>query len=173
MRVTGSARGQGFVPVMCPRVRFCARVHARGRKLLPISLPVESGIHRYPRLWVELLSLILRASSTTFSFDFLFVSPYTFHSNIDISLQHTLIWCVECESWILLLGIQKSDGDPEHKSHEQERTSHEERGDKESPKANAHLKSYESLYTCPRAPFYRKTKGLLHSENTLESREYS
>jgi hypothetical protein len=35
------------------------------------------------------------------------------------------------------------------------------------------LKSSESLYTCPRAPFYRETKGLLHSENTLESKEYS
>jgi hypothetical protein len=29
------------------------------------------------------------------------------------------------------------------------------------------------LYICPRAPFYRETKGLLHSEITLESREYS
>jgi hypothetical protein len=26
------------------------------------------------------------------------------------------------------------------------------------------------LYTCPRAPFYRETKGLLHSESTLESK---
>jgi hypothetical protein len=31
--------------------------------------------------------------------------------------------------------------------------SHEERGDKESLKACTHLKSCESLYTCPRAPF--------------------
>jgi hypothetical protein len=29
------------------------------------------------------------------------------------------------------------------------------------------------LYTCPRAPFYREKKGLLHSESTLESKEYS
>jgi hypothetical protein len=29
------------------------------------------------------------------------------------------------------------------------------------------------LYTCPRAPFYREKKRLLHSENTLESKEYS
>jgi hypothetical protein len=35
------------------------------------------------------------------------------------------------------------------------------------------LQSRESLYTCPRTPFYRETKGLLHSEITLESREYS
>jgi hypothetical protein len=35
------------------------------------------------------------------------------------------------------------------------------------------FKSGESLYTCPCAPFYRETKRLLHSENTLESREYS
>jgi hypothetical protein len=48
-----------------------------------------------------------------------------------------------------------------------------ERGDKESPRDCSRLKSCESLYTCPRTPFYRETKGLLHSENTLESKEYS
>jgi hypothetical protein len=69
--------------------------------------------------------------------------------------------------------VRKSDGVPEHKSHKQVYESHEERGDKESPKTCTHLKSCESLYTCPRAPFYGKTKGLLHSENTLQSREYS
>jgi hypothetical protein len=47
-----------------------------------------------------------------------------------------------------------------------------ERGDKESPKDCSRLKSCESFYTCPRAPFYRETKGLLHSENDLESKEY-
>jgi hypothetical protein len=36
-------------------------------------------------------------------------------------------------------------------------------GEKESPKACTHLKSCESFYTCPRAPFYRKTKGLFTS----------
>jgi hypothetical protein len=46
-------------------------------------------------------------------------------------------------------------------------------GDKESPKDCSHLKSCESFYTCPHAPFYRETKGLLHSENTLELKEYS
>jgi hypothetical protein len=45
--------------------------------------------------------------------------------------------------------------------------------DKESPKAGTHLKSCESIYTCPHAPFYREMKGLLHSENTLEPKEYS
>jgi hypothetical protein len=75
-----------------------------------------------------------------------------------------IIWC-----W----GSQKSKGIPEHKSLEQEHKSREELGDKESPKACPHLKSCESLYTCPCAPFYRETKGILHSENTLESREYS
>jgi hypothetical protein len=48
-----------------------------------------------------------------------------------------------------------------------------ERGDKESPKVCSRLKSCESFYMCPRAPFYRETKGLLHPENTLESMEYS
>jgi hypothetical protein len=47
------------------------------------------------------------------------------------------------------------------------------KGDKESPKDCSRLKSCESLYTCPHAPFYREMKGLLHSENTLESKEYS
>jgi hypothetical protein len=46
-------------------------------------------------------------------------------------------------------------------------------GDKESPKDCSSLKSCESFSTCPRAPFYRETKGLLHSESTLESKEYS
>jgi hypothetical protein len=66
----------------------------------------------------------------------------------------------------------KSDGVPERKNLEQKHTSHEG-GDKESLKACPRLKSCESLYTCPCAPFYRKTKGLLHSDNTLESREHS
>jgi hypothetical protein len=30
-----------------------------------------------------------------------------------------------------------------------------------------------SIYTCPQNPIYRETKGLLHSENTLELEEYS
>jgi hypothetical protein len=46
-------------------------------------------------------------------------------------------------------------------------------GDKESPKDCSSFKSCEYSYTCPRAPFYRETKGLLHSENTLELKEYS
>jgi hypothetical protein len=45
-------------------------------------------------------------------------------------------------------------------------------GDKESPKNCSSLKSCESFYTCPHTPFYRETKGLLHSENTLELKEY-
>jgi hypothetical protein len=46
-------------------------------------------------------------------------------------------------------------------------------GDKESPEDCSNFKSCESFYTCPRAPFYRETKRLLHSENTLELKEYS
>jgi hypothetical protein len=60
-----------------------------------------------------------------------------------------------------------------NESHGQKRTDHGKREDKESPKACAHLKSRESLYTCLRAPFYREMKGLLHSDITLESKEYS
>jgi hypothetical protein len=73
----------------------------------------------------------------------------------------------------MLGASEKSKWIPEHKSLEQEHKSREELGDKESPKACTHLKSCESFYTCPRAPFYRETKWLLHSENTLESKEYS
>jgi hypothetical protein len=62
---------------------------------------------------------------------------------------------------------------PKHESLEREHKSREGLGDKESPKVYTHLKGCEPLYTCPRAPFYRETKGLLHSENTLESKEYS
>jgi hypothetical protein len=46
-------------------------------------------------------------------------------------------------------------------------------GDKESPKACLLLKSSEPLYTCPRTPFYRQTKRLLHFDIALRSKEYS
>jgi hypothetical protein len=59
-----------------------------------------------------------------------------------------------------LLGVRKSYGVPEHKSREQKHANHEERGDKESPKACPCLKNCESLYMCPHAPFYRDTKGV-------------
>jgi hypothetical protein len=32
-------------------------------------------------------------------------------------------------------------------------------------------KKSESVYTCPRAPFYREMKGLLHTKNTLNLRD--
>jgi hypothetical protein len=72
-----------------------------------------------------------------------------------------------------MLGIRKSDGVPEHKISEQAHVSHEERRGQTISESLYSLKSCESLYTCPCAPFYRETKGLLHSETTLESREYS
>jgi hypothetical protein len=62
------------------------------------------------------------------------------------------------------------DGIPEHKVSERICEGYKKVGDKESPKACTHLKSCDSLYTCPRAPFYRKMKGLLHSNITLESK---
>jgi hypothetical protein len=71
------------------------------------------------------------------------------------------------------VGVWKSDRIPEHKIPELTHESKNERGDKESLNVCTRLKSCESLYTCPRAPFYRETKGLLHSEITLRSREYS
>jgi hypothetical protein len=89
-----------------------------------------------------------------------------------VLLRSLLWWHRELFYWLQhggrqCWGVRKSDGVPEHKVHEQD--SQELRnGDKESPKACTRLKSCESLYTCPGAPFYRETKGLLHSENTLE-----
>jgi hypothetical protein len=77
-----------------------------------------------------------------------------------------------------MLGVSKNpDKVPGHRRREYTNvqlwnTIHE-RGDKESPKTAHASKVVKSLYTCPHAPFYRETKGLLHSENTLESKEYS
>jgi hypothetical protein len=45
--------------------------------------------------------------------------------------------------------------------------------DKKSSKVCPRLKSCESLYTYPRTPFYKVATGLLHSEITLESKEYA
>jgi hypothetical protein len=76
-----------------------------------------------------------------------------------------------------MLGVsENSDEIPEHERKESEHVQvhrDDTRGDKESPKDCLSLKSCEPFYTCPRAPFYRETKGLLHSESTLESKEYS
>jgi hypothetical protein len=51
-----------------------------------------------------------------------------------------------------MLGGLKNGWVPEHKKHEQKHSSHEEGGDKESPKVCSRLKSCESLYMCPCAP---------------------
>jgi hypothetical protein len=80
--------------------------------------------------------------------------------------------------WGYVLGVSENpDKIPEHRRREYTNVQVwnivHERGDKESPKDCSCIKSCESLYTCPRVPFYRETKGLLHSENTLESKEYS
>jgi hypothetical protein len=77
-----------------------------------------------------------------------------------------------------MLGVSENpDEILEHKrrmyTNVQVRIANDARGDKESPKDCSCLKSCESLYTCPHTPFYRETKGLLHSESTLESKGYS
>jgi hypothetical protein len=75
---------------------------------------------------------------------------------------------------------QNSDGIPEHRSVRIQNVRMFKSGmqftkeeTKKSPKDCSRLKSCEFLYTCPCAPFYRETKGLLRSENTLKSKEYS
>jgi hypothetical protein len=75
-----------------------------------------------------------------------------------------------------VLGVSENpEGIPEHERRTVNTFKYidDARGDKESPKDRSSLKSCESYYTCPRAPFYRETKGLLHFENTLELKEYS
>jgi hypothetical protein len=78
-----------------------------------------------------------------------------------------------------MLGVsKKSVGIPEHER-ERDRTvntfkdSGNTKGDQESPTSGTDFQSNESIYTCPHTPFYRETKGLLHSENTLALKEYS
>jgi hypothetical protein len=77
-----------------------------------------------------------------------------------------------------LLGVSEiPDKIPEHKrrmySNVQVKVTDDVRGDKGSPRKCSCLKSCESCYTCPHAHFYRETMGLLHSDNTLELKEYS
>jgi hypothetical protein len=45
--------------------------------------------------------------------------------------------------------------------------------DWKSPSSGSNSQNSKFVYTYPRAPFYRETKGLLHSKNTLELEEYS
>jgi hypothetical protein len=65
---------------------------------------------------------------------------------------------------------------PEHKrrmySNVQVKVANDVRGDKGSPSNCSCLMSCESPYACPHAPFYRETKELLYSDNTLELKEY-
>jgi hypothetical protein len=77
-----------------------------------------------------------------------------------------------------LLGVSEiPDKIPEHKrrmySNVQVKVADDVREDKGSPRNCSCLKSCESSYTCPHTPFYRETKGLLHSDNTLELKDYS
>jgi hypothetical protein len=72
---------------------------------------------------------------------------------------------------------ENPDGIPEHRRREytnvQVRNTIHERGDKESPKTT-HASKIVNPFTCAlMPPFYRETKRLLHSKNTLESKEYS
>jgi hypothetical protein len=69
-------------------------------------------------------------------------------------------------------GVRKSKGVPEHKSYESKNAIHERQGDKISESLYSPQKLWTLLHV-PRAPFYRETKGLLYSEITLESKEYS
>jgi hypothetical protein len=85
---------------------------------------------------------------------------------------HHFVLCAFIKAPIWLLGIQESDGTPEHV---QERI-HEWIDDKEFPEAcisPQKMWTFKISYTCPSAPFYRGVKGLLHSEHTLRSTEYS
>jgi hypothetical protein len=69
-----------------------------------------------------------------------------------------------------VLGSEKSDGIPEHKSQKQV---HESYGQETKNLRKLVLASKVVNPFTRSRPFYRETKGLLHSENTLKSREYS
>jgi hypothetical protein len=90
-----------------------------------------------------------------------------------------IVSCFSAETrWAPILGgIRKSGQDPRTQEKNvrnvQVKVANYVRGDKGSPKNCSCLKSCESFYTCPHAPFYRETKGLLHSDNTLELKKYS
>jgi hypothetical protein len=80
--------------------------------------------------------------------------------------------------WWIFYGIvgglsENPDKIPEHRrkvyAKVQVRSTDDARGDKESPKYCSCLRI---LLHVPSRPFYRETKGLLHSENALESTEY-
>jgi hypothetical protein len=72
-----------------------------------------------------------------------------------------------------LLGVRKSDGVPEHKIPEQTLESKNNEGGQGIPESLSSPQKLWTFYMCPRAAFYREANGLLHSEATLESREYS
>jgi hypothetical protein len=80
--------------------------------------------------------------------------------------------------WSMLGGYPKNSDDSPN-TRERERVlntfKHKVRAlrDSDSPSRLHKFQKPESVYTCPRAPFYREMKGLLHSLNTLELREYS
>jgi hypothetical protein len=71
-----------------------------------------------------------------------------------------IVSCFSAETrWALMLRVSENlDEIPEHKrriyTNVQVRIADDARGDKESPKDCSCLKSCESLYMCPRAPFY-------------------
>jgi hypothetical protein len=81
--------------------------------------------------------------------------------------------------WAPMLGgvSENPDKIPKHKrrinTNVRVKVANDVRGDNGSPKNFLCLKSCESFYTCPYAPFYKETKGLLHSDNTLDLKEYS
>jgi hypothetical protein len=72
---------------------------------------------------------------------------------------------------------RNSDGSPNMRERERVLSTLKHRistlGDNGSPGRWLKFQKSESIYTCPRAPFYREMKGLLHSENALELEEYS
>jgi hypothetical protein len=126
-----------------------------------------------PSLWFMMVVLLMWFNHTqTCSHMACHVTPHIIQNYVEapyLGFLSTLSVPLHCP--LCLLSI--SDGILEHKILERTHESRNERGDKESPNICFRLKSCESLYTCPRAPFYRETNGLLHSEITLEFGEYS
>jgi hypothetical protein len=96
----------------------------------------------------------------------------------NITLSHTFLNSIRLKNAMLGGYLKNSDDSPNTREREREflaRLSTQlERWETVILSADCtSSKKSESVYTCPRAPFYREMKGLLYTENTLRLREYS
>jgi hypothetical protein len=101
-----------------------------------------------------------------------------YHSN-ELLCSSTIVNNIVAMRLLLLLGGYPKNFDDSPNTREREReflarsNTKSEHGVIVIPSADCtSSQKSESVYTCPRAPFYREMKGLLHTENTLRLKEY-